>query len=75
MTILTFGQIAEMTGADRLTVADADSTDVLVEALKKTYPGLESMDFLLAVDQVVVTDNTPLNPNSVVALMPPFSGG
>lgn len=72
--ILYFGQLAEITGLleERLEL----HTDVraLKEALYKKYPVLSLKQFIVSVNKCVV-QNTPLNENDEVALMPPFSGG
>jgi molybdopterin synthase sulfur carrier subunit len=41
----------------------------------KTIPALAGMKYIIAVDKQVIIKNTILNNNSVVALLPPFSGG
>ena len=53
-------------------VADTDS---LIKELHNTYPALAGAKYVIAVDKRVITSNTLLNEKSVVALLPPFSGG
>jgi molybdopterin synthase sulfur carrier subunit len=43
--------------------------------LNAEYPDLKNSKYLLAVDKKIVEGNTSLDMNSIVALMPPFSGG
>ncbi|TDX01233.1 MoaD/ThiS family protein [Dinghuibacter silviterrae] len=74
MTVLVFGQIAELCGSPTLT-AEAPDTDTLDTVLKSRYPGLAGLTYVIAVDQKTVRANTPLHSSSVVALLPPFSGG
>jgi len=50
-------------------------TDGLVRALHNTYPALAESKYVIAVNKQVITSNTSLNENSVVALLPPYSGG
>jgi molybdopterin synthase sulfur carrier subunit len=74
MTILAFGQIAEFCGSPRLE-ADAPDTDTLYTLLQARYPALRDRTYVIAVDRKTIGGNTPLNSSSVVALLPPFSGG
>lgn len=73
--IIVFGQLTDIIGNDKLVVNNAGDTNSLLEELKKGYPALEDSKFILAVDKKLVTENTLLNTNSTIALMPPFSGG
>ena len=74
MTILTFGQIAELCGNPRLE-ADVPDTDALQALLQAQFPALRDRTYVIAVDQKTIQRNTPLHSSSVVALLPPFSGG
>lgn len=75
MTVLTFGRIVDVCGAGALEVAPLPDTDAVLAYLHGRYPELKGMTYVLAVDQKTITGNTPLNPSSVVAVLPPFSGG
>ena len=74
MTILAFGQIAELCGSPRLE-ADVPDTDALQTLLQARFPALHDRSYAIAVDQKTIQRNTPLHSSSVVALLPPFSGG
>ena len=74
MTVLTFGQIADVCGAGALQIAASD-TDALMAQLQGRFPALRGLTYVLAVDQKTIAGNTPLYPTSVVAVLPPFSGG
>jgi molybdopterin synthase sulfur carrier subunit len=43
--------------------------------LHRTYPALAESKYVIAVNKQVITSNTSLDENSVVALLPPYSGG
>jgi len=75
ITVLAFGQAADMTGGAEFRVGDVPDTDALHVLLRDRFPGLQSLTYVLAVDQKTIGGNTPLQPSSVVALLPPFSGG
>jgi molybdopterin synthase sulfur carrier subunit len=75
MTILTFGQIADITGGPSLEVDPVADTNALNALLQDRYPGLRQKKYVIAVDKKTISGNTLLGPASVVALLPPFSGG
>lgn len=73
--ILAFGQIAELVGQSEFSLADVKDTDTLKEWLAANYPSINAVTYAISVDKKKVTANTGLNHHSVVALLPPFSGG
>lgn len=74
LKIILFGRLADVAG-NSVAVDDVSDTDNLVKALHKNYPALAETKYIIAVDKQVINKNTILNNNSVVALLPPFSGG
>jgi molybdopterin synthase sulfur carrier subunit len=75
MIVLTFGQITDVTGSPSLEVDPTPDTDALNILLEGLYPGLGQKKYIIAVDKKTILGNTPLSSSSVVALLPPFSGG
>lgn len=73
--ILAFGQIAELVGASEFLVADVPDTDALKAWLANNYPAIQNIAFAISVGKKKVVENTALSSYSVVALLPPFSGG
>ncbi|HET9746742.1 MAG TPA: MoaD/ThiS family protein [Chitinophagaceae bacterium] len=73
LKVIMFGRLADIAG-NALSVSAAD-TDSLIKTLHKDYPALASTKYLIAVDKQIITENTALTNNSIVALLPPFSGG
>ncbi len=73
--ISLFGQLAEKAGTQSIQIPNLSDTDALLSEFRKRYPALSDTPVILAVNRRTVTENTPLGPNDVVALMPPFSGG
>jgi molybdopterin converting factor small subunit len=47
----------------------------LREQLENQFPGLRGMTYQIAVDKKIAATDTPIPPQSEVALLPPFSGG
>lgn len=72
--IMMFGKLADIAGSSVL-LNDVADTDSLVHTLYKKYPAFANSKFLIAVNKQVVNQNTMLDHKSVVALLPPFSGG
>lgn len=75
MTVLLFGQIADLTGSPSLEIDPVPDTDALNRLLQDRFPGLSQKKYVIAVDKKTIRENTPLGNASVVALLPPFSGG
>ena len=75
LTIQLFGQFKEMAGSATLQVDAVADTDALRRTLETMFPQLQSIPYLVAVDKDVATGNTVLQPSSVIALLPPYSGG
>lgn len=75
VNILIFGQIADITGTNNLTLENVNNTEELLKKLEIEYPVLSNYKFAIAVDKKIVKENTALQNNSTIALLPPFSGG
>lgn len=75
VNILAFGQIADITGKGSFPIGDAANTDQLLLLLQQEYPGLKGLQYLVAVNKKIIQQNTTLNDEDTVALLPPFSGG
>lgn len=74
INVMPFGQIAEITGLDPFQLTAAD-TDEIQRLLTSRFPELGNKQYAIAVDKVIVKENTVLTSGAVVALLPPFSGG
>lgn len=75
VTVLFFGLLTDITGANRLVLDNVPDTYTLIQQLNERYPGLQAAHCLLAVNYELVKDNTLLPENAEVALLPPYSGG
>ncbi len=73
--VLLFGQIMDLTQCPSLTLEDLPDTDSLKDILLERYPALSTLPFVVSLGKKAISTNTPLSPASVVALLPPFSGG
>ena len=72
--IILFGKLADIAGGS-VSIDNVADTDSLVNVLHKNYPEIANAKYVIAVDKQVITENTVLNKKSMVALLPPFSGG
>jgi len=72
--IILFGKLADIAGSS-VSVDNVPDTDSLVDSLNQRYPELSTTKYVIAVDKQVIKENTALNKKSMVALLPPFSGG
>ena len=69
-----FGRLADIAG-NSVSVKNVADTDSLVNSLHDRYPALADTKYVIAVNKQIIKENTVLNADSVVALLPPFSGG
>ena len=73
LKVIMFGRLADIAG-NSISV-NARDTDSLITILHKNYPALANTKYLIAVNKQIINGNTVLDNNSIVALLPPFSGG
>ncbi|MCD9856672.1 MoaD/ThiS family protein [Epilithonimonas sp. JDS] len=71
--IISFGRLKEILGSDF--ELEAENSDELLNQLNEKFPQLEDLKLRIAVNQKIISENTDLKNNDVVALMPPYSGG
>jgi len=75
VNIIIFGQLTDITGDQNLIVSDVNDTDQLITKLNKMFPAIAGAKFVIAVNKQVISENSILENNSTIALLPPFSGG
>ncbi|MBP2831505.1 MoaD/ThiS family protein [Aquimarina sp. U1-2] len=54
---------------------ESSSVAKLIVKLKDKYPELNNLDFKIAVDQRLVSNEDHIHAEAEVALLPPFAGG
>jgi molybdopterin synthase sulfur carrier subunit len=74
VNIIIFGRLTDIAGSS-LAVENIADTNSLIKKLHTLYPALADSKYAIAVNKKVVNENTTLSENSIVALLPPFSGG
>ncbi|WP_304201334.1 MoaD/ThiS family protein [Flavobacterium alvei] len=75
INLLAFGQIAEITGKSAWKISGIKDTNALIQDLEKQFPHLVKTNYSIAVNKKVIQENTAINENDTIALLPPFSGG
>ena len=75
MEILFFGQLTDITKASSIQMNGISDLIALKKHLFEKYPGLSAFNIMIAVDNRLVNDNVELADSSVIAFMPPYSGG
>ncbi|HTS44458.1 MAG TPA: MoaD/ThiS family protein [Puia sp.] len=73
--IISFGPVKDIMGDQQFEVKDVADTDQLIQVLHHQYPALAQTPYIIAVDKDIISGNTLLNGDQVVALLPPYSGG
>ena len=74
-TILLFGQLKDIVGADQVELEGITDTDSLRQKLIREFPSLANIKFALSFNKKIITVNETVQPGSEIALLPPFSGG
>lgn len=71
--LMSFGRLKEILGSDL--ELEAENSEELLIQLNEKFPQLKDLKLRIAVNQKIISENTELKNNDVVALMPPYSGG
>jgi len=74
VTVLYFGAAEEVAGTTSETLS-ADDTATLCSQILEKYPSMRSISFRLALNSFMLTEETALNDNDIIAILPPFKGG
>ena len=72
---MIFGQLAEITGTNIISLANVSDTLGLEQVLKEKFPKLSDMKFVIAVNKKIAHENTLVSSDTIIVIMPPFSGG
>jgi molybdopterin synthase sulfur carrier subunit len=71
----TFGKISEIIKDTKLEISNITDTNELKIHLENQFPVLKTMKYKMALNEILIQDNTLIPDHSTLALMPPFSGG
>jgi len=77
--ILLFGMLTDMAGKAFVEIEFANNIDVNTDTLMKKvielYPEFRKVNFIIAVNKKVISENQLITVDDEVALLPPFAGG
>ena len=76
--LLLFGITSDLLGTSSLVIEIQENSTVttLKSILVKKYPQLKNIDsYAIAINEEYASEETQINPNDVVAIIPPVSGG
>lgn len=74
--IIAFGKLVDVLPQSNWEMESAATVGELQAALETQFPALKDLRYRIAVDKTIATQpEHPIQAQSVVALMPPFSGG
>ena len=72
INLLSFGQVADITGKATFKIPDVKNTDELNEFLFRAWPQLQVIKYSIAVNKKTIQKNTQLHDQDTVAILPPF---
>lgn len=75
INVLVFGQLSDITKRSELEIVDVKNTNELNQKLAEMFPKLSAIKYAMAINKNIVQENTLLNNEDTIALLPPFSGG
>lgn len=77
VNVLAFGIAKEVFGTNHLAIEfDGSTSEDLKQSLEKQFPRLKHLPtYLLAINSEYTTDETIINSNDEIAIIPPVSGG
>jgi sulfur-carrier protein len=73
--VIIFGRLTDIVGSTSITIPGVDTTNDLVKEMSQRYPALANAKYAIAVNRQVIHEPAQLDKNSIVALLPPSSGG
>lgn len=73
--ILFFGQLTDKTGCSHMQLDNPGTIGQLREQLFLKFPQLKTASFTIALNNQLVLEDQIISENSIIAFMPPFSGG
>jgi molybdopterin synthase sulfur carrier subunit len=75
ITVLLFGNLAQIAGATKITLQDVKDTITVNELLQSKFPEFRNKKYVIAVNNQLIKDVQNLNNGDELAFLPPFSGG
>lgn len=73
--VLFFGVLREITGTDIKVYSEVKSIGDLRHRIEDDFPEVVHYNYIISLNNEIITSDTELKHNDEVALMPPFAGG
>ncbi len=70
-----FGQLTDLTKSEVIFLEDLSDTEQVKKRVLELYPALATTTFMMALNNTMIKEKMNVDANSVIAFMPPFSGG
>lgn len=70
-----FGQLTDLTKSEVIFLEDLSDTEQVKKRVLELYPALATTSFMMALNNTMIKEKMNIDSNSVIAFMPPFSGG
>jgi len=75
VTVLFFGVLTEITGTGTKFYNDVRTLEDLKIRIADDYPEIVHYDFMVSLNNEIISENPVLNDGDEIALLPPFAGG
>lgn len=75
ITVLLFGNLAQIAGTTKLTLQDVKDTITVNDLLQSKFPSFKNKKYAIALNNNLIKDVQNLNNGDELAFLPPFSGG
>lgn len=72
---MIFGQLTDIAGSSVIELPAVKDSNELQQLLMEKYPSLAHTKYRVAVNKKLISENVAITEGSVIALLPPFSGG
>ena len=72
---MIFGQLTDILGGTTIELPSVKDSNELERILTERYPLLANTKYRIAINKQLVSGNVNISAETVIALLPPFSGG
>jgi len=73
--VLLFGMLTDITEKTSFELDEVSNVADLKSYLNKTYPKIKEINFSIARNKEIITNDTSFKDSDEIALLPPFAGG
>jgi molybdopterin synthase sulfur carrier subunit len=75
VNVLFFGVLSEVTGSRVRHYSGVSTLDTLKEKIQDDFPDIVHYNYIISVNNTLISKDSPLNDGDEIAFMPPFAGG